>query len=97
MIYQNIVESEEHLKFIFSAANSGFDINSKRLLNGLLTNRPYMRLGMLRDGVDEIWAFTALKSKDTFSIFNSNNILHTYTLAYSSLNINSRSVGAPYM
>ena len=61
MIYQSIVESEEHLKF--SATYSGLDVNGKKLLNGLLTNRPYMRLGMLRDGIDEIWTFSALKSK----------------------------------
>jgi len=67
MIYQNIVESEENLKCVFSGSGAGsfgnFDANSKSLLLALLTNSPLMRLGMLRNGIDEIWAQPMLKSK----------------------------------
>jgi hypothetical protein len=69
MIYQNIVESDENLSCIFSgsalngSSNSIFDASSKSLLMGLLTNRPQMRLGVLRDGIDELWAHPVLKGE----------------------------------
>ena len=39
------------------------EVENKSLLLALLTNSPLMRLGMLRNGIDEIWAQPMLKSK----------------------------------
>jgi cGMP-dependent protein kinase 1 len=52
MIYQNIMESEDILKVAFS---KGFDPHAHQLILGLLNVNPHMRIGMLRDGLKDIW------------------------------------------
>ena len=53
MIYQNIIESEEVLRVSFTKE---FDIDAKDFIMKLLVVNPHMRLGMLRNGLDDLWA-----------------------------------------
>ena len=58
MIYQNIVESEENLKVALSC---GFESNIKNLLSQLLAPNSINRLGMWRNGLDDIWTHPFFK------------------------------------
>jgi serine/threonine protein kinase len=51
-VYQNIVNSEDVLK---TALPSTLDPSAKNLIVALLEPSPVRRLGMLRNGMDEIW------------------------------------------
>ena len=53
MIYQNIVDSDELLKVAFS---KHFDPDARDLIQRLLIPNPHMRLGMLREGIKDVWA-----------------------------------------
>lgn len=59
MIYQNIMESGEVLKIAFP---KDFNSDAKDLILKLLVPNPHMRLGMLRNGVSEIWENPFFKS-----------------------------------
>jgi serine/threonine protein kinase len=66
MVYQKIVESEENLIFIFN--NSSFDSVSKHLLGNLLINNPNTRIGMLRNGCEDIWSHNLMKGYSKESV-----------------------------
>ena len=68
MIYQNIIESEENLKIILNPLEK----NSKSLISQLLTSNPIIRLGMLRNGINDIWEhnFFSGFARLIFSIVN---------------------------
>lgn len=51
-IYQKIIHSEETLKECFKQQ---FDPYAKSLILQLLSNTPGLRIGMLRNGVDDVW------------------------------------------
>jgi tRNA A-37 threonylcarbamoyl transferase component Bud32 len=51
IVYQNIIESKEVLKKLLK---NGFDEKSKDLILKLFIENPNMRLGMLRNGIDDI-------------------------------------------
>lgn len=53
MIYQNIVEAREMLKTSFPL---GFSADARDLICKLLTDIPFMRLGMRRNGIADVWA-----------------------------------------
>ena len=58
MIYQNIMESSEVLQMAFP---KDFNADAKDLILKLLVPNPHMRLGMLRNGVSEIWEHAFFK------------------------------------
>ena len=53
MIYQQIMDSDEILRVSFC---KGFDPDACNLIRALLVVNPHMRLGMLRNGIDDMWA-----------------------------------------
>ena len=53
LIYQNIMESTDVLSVAFS---KGFNSDAKSLIKKLLVPNPHMRLGMLRNGLSDVWA-----------------------------------------
>lgn len=53
VLYQNIVNSEDTLK---AAMPSSLDANTKSIILSLLEPSPVRRLGMLRNGMDDVWA-----------------------------------------
>jgi len=70
MIYQSIIDSTEVLKLQFST-KLDFDPNAKDFCIKLLQENPAMRLGMLRNGVADIWEHPFIKK----SGFTSQNVL----------------------
>lgn len=58
MIYQNIMESEEFLEVNM---DPHFDNKGKSMVTGLLRHNPFMRLGMLHNGMEDIWNHSFLK------------------------------------
>ena len=75
MIYQQIVESEETLRFIFSGGHGSssakiaaskstvkhMDNNAKDIISSLLRFSANLRLGMWRNGINDIWEHAFLK------------------------------------
>ena len=53
------MESEDRLEIAFS---NGFDSDAKDLICNLLVENPNMRIGMLREGVADVWAHPFLRS-----------------------------------
>jgi protein kinase A len=53
MIYQHIMDSDEVLRLAFTKS---FDPDARDLIHRLLVPNPHMRLGMLRDGLADLWA-----------------------------------------
>jgi protein kinase X len=58
LIYQNIMESKEVLSVAFT---QGFNSDARDLIKKLLVPNPHMRLGMLRNGLGDVWAHPFFK------------------------------------
>jgi protein kinase A len=55
MIYRNIVESEEVLSCHFSNALVGIEPSAKDIISQILVYHASMRLGMLHNGLKDLW------------------------------------------
>ena len=53
LVYQNVMNSNEELNVAFT---KDFDADAKDLIRRLLVPNPHMRLGMLRQGLADVWA-----------------------------------------
>lgn len=70
MVYQSIIDCTEVLKLQFST-KPDFDVNAKDFIVKLLSENPAMRLGMLRNGTNDLWEHPFIKK----SGYTSQNVL----------------------
>jgi hypothetical protein len=61
MTYQQILDSSVLLPPLLT--NPHMDGSSRALFGGLLQMNPNMRLGMLRNGIDDLWTHPFFKSE----------------------------------
>lgn len=54
MVYRNIVETEEALSLQFQQLPS-FEPHAKACIQGILQSNANIRLGMMHDGMQELW------------------------------------------
>lgn len=54
MIYRNIIEAEEVLPLKFQEF-SGLDSRAKTCIQGILQSNANIRLGMMHDGLQDLW------------------------------------------